>query len=130
FREGFLHSDTALRPGHLLCAMACVESFTLYAVIGVSKYARLGAPTYVSTLACALLLVLVLCWIATAAAFFFDRYRVPVLAVLAVLPLATAWVPWSDHFYQTYAAPQGYSSKPGAILNLDADRPAIVIATE
>jgi hypothetical protein len=128
-RDGFVDPDTAtLRDGHLLAAIAFLESAALYVVIGISKYVRLGLPTYVSTLACVLLLVLMLCWIATGLAFFFDQYRVPVLVPLLVLPALTACVPWSDHFYKTYAGPHGYSAKPGAILNVDADRPAIVVA--
>jgi len=128
-RDGFVDPDTAtLRDGHLLAWVAWIESLALYAVIGVSKYARVGAPTYVSTLACALLLMLMIGWMATGLAFFFDRYRVPVLVPLLVLPAFTAWIPWSDHVYHTYAGPHGYSAKPGALLNIDAGKPAIVVA--
>jgi hypothetical protein len=37
-------------------------------------------------------------------------------------------VPWSDHFYRTYSGANGYSARPGAILNVDPGRPAIVVA--
>ena len=128
-RDGFVDPETAsLRDGHLLAMVSFGESFALYAVVGVSKFVRLGWPTYISTLACVLLLTLMLCWIAAGLAFFFDHYRVPVLVPLLILPALTAWVPWSDHFYETYVAPHGYGAKPGAILNIDADRPAIVVA--
>ena len=128
-RDGFVDPETAtLRDGHLLALVAFTESFALYAVIGVSKYARLGWPTYVSTLACVLLLTLMLCWFATGLSFFFDHYRVPVLVPLLILPALTALVPWSDHFYETVVAPTGYSAKPGAILNIDSEKPAIVVA--
>jgi patatin-like phospholipase len=128
-RDGFVDPETAvLRDGHLMAAIAFTESAGLYIVIGLSKYGRLGLPTYVSTLACVLLLTLMLCWFATGLAFFFDHYRVPVLVPLLLLPAVTAWLPWSDHFYRTYPGAHGYSAGPGPILNIDSDLPAIVVA--
>jgi hypothetical protein len=127
-REGFIEAGTTtLRPGHMLAWVAFFCSATLYLAIGVSKYFRLGYPTYVSTLACMLLLILVLCWLAAGVAFFFDRYRVPVLVPLFILPLVTAWLPWSDHFYRTEARDEGYSPTATKVLAL-GDAPVIVIA--
>jgi hypothetical protein len=127
--DGFLETRThQVRDGHVLAWVACTESFVLYALIGFSKFTRLGYPTYVSTLACVLLLVLTLCWIASGAAFFLDRYRVPVLGALLLLPLVTSTCPSSDHFYLTLAGGKGYSPPPADVINL-SDKPVIVVAT-
>jgi len=76
--DGFLEKGTRnIRDGHVLAWVAWSESIALYAIIGFSKYLRLGYPTYVSTLACVLLLALMLCWMAGGIAFLVDRYRVP-----------------------------------------------------
>lgn len=126
--DGFLDAGTnRFRPGHLLAWTAFLQTAGLYAAIGLSKYARLGEPTYVSTLACLLLMLLVLCWLSAGLAFFFDRYRVPVLIPLLTLPLATAWLPTADHVFHTSSGPTGYSPTPGYLLNQRTD-PAIVIA--
>ena len=127
-REGFIEpGTTTLRSGHMLAWVACFFSATLYVAIGISKYVRLGYPTYVSTLACVLLLILLLCWLAAGVAFFFDRYRVPVLVPLFILPFVTAWLPWSDHFYRTDARDEGYSPTAAKVLAL-SDAPVIVVA--
>jgi hypothetical protein len=60
-------------------------------------------------------------------AFFFDRYRVPVLVPLLVLPLLSAWMPLSDHFYRTASRPPGYSLAPAALLAV-TDAPVILVA--
>jgi hypothetical protein len=57
----------------------------------------IGTDT-VSTLACVLLLGLMLCWMLSGVAFFVDRYRLPLLATVLLIPFLTAWLPWSDQF--------------------------------
>jgi hypothetical protein len=128
--DGFLEKGTRkIRDGHVLAWVAWTESFALYAIIGFSKYLRLGYPTYVSTLACVLLLILMLCWMAAGVAFFVDRYRVPVLGPLLLLPFVTSACPSADHFYRTFSDAHGYSPPPAAVMNLSPERPVIVVAT-
>jgi hypothetical protein len=127
--DGFLEKGTRnIRDGHVLAWVAWSESIALYAIIGFSKYLRLGYPTYVSTLACVLLLALMLCWMAGGIAFLVDRYRVPVLGPLLLLPLVTSVCPSADHFYRTFSGPPGYSPPPAAVMNV-SDNPVIVVAT-
>jgi hypothetical protein len=127
--DGFLEKGTReIRDGHVLAWVAWTESFALYAVIGISKYLRLGYPTWVSTLACVLLLALMLCWMASGVAFFVDRYRVPVLGPLLLLPLLTSACPTSDHFYRTFTDSHGYSPPPADVMNVSSN-PVIVVAT-
>jgi hypothetical protein len=127
--DGFLEMGTRkIRDGHVLAWVAWSESFGLYVIIGVSKYTRLGYPTYVSTLACVLLLALMLCWMAAGVAFFVDRYRVPILAPLLLLPFVTSACPSADHFYRTFTDSHGYSPPPADVMNVNKN-PVIVVAT-
>jgi hypothetical protein len=127
--DGFLEKGTRkIRDGHVLAWVAWTESFALYTGIGFSKYLRLGYPTYVSTLGCVLLLALMLCWMAAGIAFFVDRYRVPVLGPLLLLPFVTSACPSADHFYRTLSGPRGYSPPPAEVMNVN-DHPVIVVAT-
>ena len=89
---------------------------------------RLGYPTYVSTLACVLLLALMLCWMAAGVAFLVDRYRVPVLGPLLLLPFITSACPSADHFYRTFTDGHGYSPPPADVMNVSTN-PVIVVAT-
>src|SRR5207247_358032 len=84
-------------------------------------------PNYFSTLAFVLLLILVLCWLASGVAFFVDRYRVPLLLPLLALPILTAWLPWSDHVYRTELHDEGYSPTAAEVLGL-SEAPVIVVA--
>src|SRR5262249_8105655 len=95
---------------------------------GVGKYVYIGNES-VSTLACVLLLALMLCWMLAGTAFFVDRYRVPVLATVFAIPFVTAWVPWSDHVYRTVPRYGVVSPMPHQVLNLGADTPILIAAT-
>jgi Patatin-like phospholipase len=127
-REGYVDETGALRPGHLTALFSFAVSFLIYAAIGVNKFFRVGYPPVVPTLAALLLLILVVCWAASGLAFFFDRYRVPVMLPLFALPLLTAVMPLSDHFYQTQQVSPGYSAPPDEVL-VHSDSPVIVVAT-
>jgi hypothetical protein len=127
--DGFLEKGSRrIRDGHVLAWVAWSESFALYAIIGFSKYLRLGYPTYVSTLACVLLLALMLCWMAGGVAFFVDRYRVPVLGPLLLLPFLTSACPSAYHqtapTHQSNTSPDAGSSCRGAAWRPCRPRPA------
>jgi hypothetical protein len=47
-----------------------------------------------------LLFLVVTCWFLGALTFFFDRYRVPLLACVAILSITTTYAPESDHYYR------------------------------
>jgi hypothetical protein len=69
-----------------------------------------------------------LCWMAGGVAFFVDRYRVPVLGPLLLLPFVTSACPTSDHFYRTFTDSHGYSPPPADVMNVSSN-PVIVVAT-
>src|SRR5207248_388959 len=86
----------------------------IYVILGVSKGVVLGRPfgveplaryplPVVPTLACVLLLVMLICWNGAALAFFLDRFRIPVLSVFVALALAAAQWPQSDHYFDVFS---------------------------
>src|SRR5262249_51232357 len=85
----------SILPGHLLATMSFLAALLIYVVIGVAKHASLGYQANVPTLAYGLLLVMLLCWGVSGVAFFFDRFRIPLLMPLSILLFVTAWVPQS-----------------------------------
>lgn len=97
-----------LLPGHGFATAMFGLSLVFYFVVGFSKLARLGEEPFFPTLGYVLLLLTLLCWGLSGAAFFLDRFRVPVLLPLLALFLFTALPPWSDHYYaltESSAAP-------------------------
>ena len=127
--EGYVDPSGALGPGHLQALLVFLFSFLLYATIGISKFVRLGYPAVIPTLGAVMLLLLLFCWAASGLAFFFDRYRVPVLVPLLILPVLTAWMPLSDHYYRTSPHGPGYSRTPGETLS-EHTGPVIVVAVD
>jgi hypothetical protein len=131
-RDGFIDADTGeLRPGHMLAWVVFVASLIMYAVIGVVRALWIGYQTPLSTLACALLLILMLCWFFAGLAFFFDRYRAPVLAIAAALLVLIGGlrVPGDDHTYHTWQHAAGFSPYPHQVLKAGPSTPIVVAAT-
>jgi len=89
-----------LRSGHVFAIALSLIAFAFYIGIGYYKGRIDDKPAVVPALAFFLLFLIVACWFLGALTFFFDRYRVPLLASLAVLSLATTYAPESDHFYR------------------------------
>jgi predicted acylesterase/phospholipase RssA len=92
-----------LRSGHVFAIAMSLMAFALYIIIGYLKGRIDEKPAKVPALAFFLLFLIVACWFLGELSFFFDRYRVPLLASLAVLSLATTYAPESDHFYRVQA---------------------------
>jgi hypothetical protein len=86
-------------PGHVAALILLVLTFAFYAAIGIVKYSRLGEPPLVPTLSYILLLAMLLCWVLSGAAFFLDRYRIPILIPLLLWLGLNAFSPWSEYYY-------------------------------
>jgi hypothetical protein len=87
-------------PGHRFALGLGLVSALVYFAIGSGHGEVYGVP--VPTLVYVLLLILIACWLLSAAAFFLDRYRMPILPRLNLLVTVTGlgW-PWvSDHYFQ------------------------------
>jgi hypothetical protein len=104
--QGYLVSCEApagkliLQSGHVFAIALSLIALALYLAIGYAKGRIDDKPSFVPALAFLLLFLIVACWFLGAIAFFFDRYRVPLLACLIALSLATTFAPESDHFYR------------------------------
>jgi hypothetical protein len=86
-------------PGHVAALVLLVLTFVLYVAVGIVKYHRFGEPPLFPTLSYILLLAMLLCWALSGAAFFLDRYRIPVLIPLVLWLSLSAFSPWSEYYY-------------------------------
>jgi len=102
FRAGYFDPNTGLLyPGHWLSFISLAATFLLYEFIGRMKHAHLGQAFGIPAICYVVLLLLLLTWILGMAAFFLDRYRIPVLLLMAVLIWLGNKTPQSDHYYRT-----------------------------
>jgi hypothetical protein len=120
--------------GHWLAITFAGATFVVYYAIGIYKMAHLGEPTSIPALAFSLLLILNVNWILAFVTFFFDRFRVPLLAPLAVLAAFGTYAPSSDHYFQVQPGVTVSRISPADVLNgrydpKDPNRPLIVITT-
>jgi hypothetical protein len=131
-REGFLDARTGeLAQGHMLAWVVFTFSATLYAAIGIGKWVRIGYEANVPTLACVLLLLLMVCWLLDGLTFFFDRYRLPSLAVLGAVALIVGVLPLpgGDHVYRTMEHPPDASPWAHEVLRIGSRTPILIAAT-
>lgn len=76
-----------------------------------------------------LLLISLVTWTLSGMAFFFDRYRIPVLPLIALLVFVAGNSPDSDHFYRVSSTPSALRiARPSEVLARAGDEP-ILIAT-
>jgi hypothetical protein len=130
-REGFLDDSGTLAEGHVLSWLVCTGSALIYVAIGIGKWIYIGYETYVPTLACVLLLVLMTCWLLVGLAFFLDRYRVSAVGTVLVITLAIGLLPLpgTDHLYETQAHAPDLSPWPHQVLTVGSRTPIVVAAT-
>lgn len=131
-REGYIDPRTReLTPGHTLVWVVFSFSLVLYLSIGLGKWLRIGYETNVSTLACVLLLLMMLCWMLVSLTFFLDRYRVSGVAALAVLAFGIGLLPLpgSENVYRTWPAAHDPSPRPERVLTIGSRTPILVAAT-
>ena len=84
---------------HLAALLAFAGGVVLYAVLGFYGRLTLGKTRTVPALCSALMLLMMLGWMLSAVAFFFDAWRVPVLLIIVLAGTVTAQSTQSDHFY-------------------------------
>lgn len=102
FRAGYFDPNTGLLyPGHWLSFVSLGATFVLYQFIGHLKHAHLGQAFGIPAICFVVLLLMLLTWILAMAAFFLDRYRIPLLLLMVLLIWIGNKTPQSDHYYQT-----------------------------
>jgi hypothetical protein len=89
-----------LRSGHVFVLSLSLIALGFYVGIGYRKAYISAAKPGVPALAYLLLFAIVVCWGLSALTFFFDRYRFPLVSVLAILSVTTTFTPVSDHFFR------------------------------
>lgn len=87
--------------GHGLASAMFAASLIVYILVGLLKWVLPGDHFAVPSIAYVLVLVMLSCWGLSGAAFFLDRYRVPVILPLGLWWLITSQVIPSDHYYLT-----------------------------
>jgi predicted acylesterase/phospholipase RssA len=107
-----------LRSGHVFVLSLSLIAFGFYVGIGYRKAYITASGPGVPALAYLLLFAIVLCWGLSALTFFFDRYRFPLISVLALVILVTPFAPISDHFFRVVSLDHqiGRLSTPTEVL--------------
>jgi patatin-like phospholipase len=130
---GFVNHDGRIWARHVFAMLQLLFSALFYVglfVVKINLPGLGGIEPRVPTLCLVLVLAMLACWALSALTFFFDRYRVPLLAILIVHGTVMSVFPWNDHFFQTVPrAPHPVASLPAdAVLKQWTGRPAIVVA--
>ena len=89
----------SILPGHGAAVVLLILSVTLFSLVGLYAFLRLGKAPLFPPLAYLLLLLTWLCWGLSGLAFFLDRFRIPVIIPLFLLFFLTSLPSGSDHFY-------------------------------
>ena len=138
-RAGYFDPDTGLLyPGQWLSFIMLLCTIALYLILGWFKHARLGQQFGVPAIAYIILLLILLNWSLAIAAFFLDRYRVPLLLLLLGFVVVSNRASKSDNFYELRPSSTIAAVSPTQVLTAesrltpDADHPrgrVTVIAT-
>jgi hypothetical protein len=114
--EGDFQGRFPLLPGHGGAFALWLTFMTVYAALGVTTSPWLS-PLRAPSLAGALLLLTMLNWGLSGAAFFLDRYRVPVLiSILIVTGIISIFFPQSDNYYFIHRKEHAEEIKPQNLL--------------
>jgi hypothetical protein len=122
------NSKRSILPGHALAFFLFGASLLVYLGVGLAKYRWLGYQPRVPTLAYLLLLTTLICWGTSGLAFFFDRFRFPVLVPLLAIPLINSLFPQSDHYYRVLSRSHEEALPPEVVLRSGTRSSAIVVA--
>jgi hypothetical protein len=137
---GYLDPERGtIQARHLFATYQFLLAFTAYVVYCIASaldFEFLGGQFLVPTLSLVLVMLTLGCWGLSGIAFFLDRYRVPLLAPLALFLFSGGLFQQSDYFYQ--GLPR--SPKASVILTAadiidahekgpDAATPIVLVAT-
>jgi len=119
-------NNQELLNGQVLAIIAFCALLIIYAVLGRYGYKRLGKEATVPALCSALMLLTLICTFLSGISFFFDRWRVPVLLILAVVGVLTTHSRFSDHYYDL--APRAPEDRPSAKQVIQGGPKRIIVA--
>lgn len=122
-----------LRNSHVFAAWLFGFSLVLYFVPGAlhESYLRAGKLFPITSLFYVLLFLMLVSWFFSAVTFFFDRYRVPVLLLLAIFFVVSGSDRQADHYFAVEDRDSTTFVDPEEVLNRFAanGRVPILIAT-
>lgn len=111
-----------LLPGHQFALSLFFACLVVYLAMGSMHLGELTSPGPMDrwdmpALAYVLVLVMLGGWAFGAMAFYFDRYRVPIIALVFLFLVAGSQFRESDHIYLTFPVPAGVTRpKPAQVL--------------
>jgi hypothetical protein len=120
---------------HIFALLQLVSTLFLYALLGLIKTFGSGPPR-IPTLVVILVVVAFICWALAALSFVFDRFRIPVLALLVGYGTLVSVFPQGDHFFPssrraTTDKAEGLALRQiraADVLRTRAGQPVIVVA--
>src|ERR1700693_3198316 len=121
-RCGYVDYEGHLYPGQWLALMLLMMSIVVYALVGTYRGTRLGEPSNVPGIAYILVLMLVLNWGLSIAAFFLDRYRVPLLLPIALFCTLGGQSSRSDHYFALHDEKAFQAGAPSEALAVRAPK--------
>jgi hypothetical protein len=128
--SGYLANDGFLWSGHWLALLFSLATIAIYSFVGWRHRASFGRPSEVTALTFVLLLLLNVNLILAFAAFFLDRFRLPVLVPLILFAVISGNVRSSDSYFHLVPLKTGIDAvSPGQVLRARAGKPIVVIAT-
>lgn len=92
-------------PGHMLALALLAAVLCIYGVLGYAFRPSGGWNGYFPSLGYLMILFLLAAWGFSAAAFFFDRWRMPTMLVLTLSSMIMYSVVQTDHFFPTAPLP-------------------------
>ena len=129
--QGYLSPSGLPLPAHVLATVAFALVLGVYVFLGIAHRERWPFFRDLPSLGYVLLLLALICWFLSGLSFFLDKYRIPLLLVVAALLAFTALFSKTDYYYNTFAA-QEVTPPPTPAEVLDAsllDSVILVAAT-
>lgn len=119
--SGYVQSGLNHDPwaDHLRAFATFLSTLVLYVIVGIYGRSQLGKNRTVPALCSALMLTIMLGWMLSAVAFFFDVWRIPTLLIVAALGVLTAQSTRSDHFYHLRER-ESDSAAPDPVVTITA----------
>jgi hypothetical protein len=121
-RCGYVDNEGHLYPGQWLVLMLLMMSIIVYNVVGLYKFTRLGEPSDVPGIAYIIVLMLVLNWGLSSMAFFLDRYRVPLVLLIALFCTLGGQSSLSDHYFALHDEKVFHAGSPSEVLAVRAPK--------
>jgi hypothetical protein len=130
FLTGYLDPDTGMPWEAQWMAFTAALAFgVLMFALDVVRLTYLGESSLVPALCYIVILLLNANWVLAFFAFLLDHYRLPLLVPLALLCVAGAHAPSSDHYYSSQDGVPIETITPYDVLHARHGKPVILVAT-